>query len=382
MLIHHSNQDYNVAASDAAREARSKMEAIIARGQASALALVEHVNTKVPQDALVRGKALGWTLAQRDDGSWGLAAELGTNGRGQAGSSVPWVHKHALGQIAGRANIPERYLAGLLQSENAALRSLAIGALDTHYHRTDLADGRHLCRSVDGELRGFLSDRYRRLDSRPLVDAFAGACQALGAVPVEGVVSDVRLQLKAYLPMVFEPVPNEVMLIGLAWQNSDFGAGTHALSLTVLRLWCTNRATLNEAIKNVHIGRRLDETIEYSDRTYRLDTEATCSALKDTATNLLGPPRVNGVLETVRRANDEKVDWRAVQGRLAKTLSKNELGAARDSFEGPDVINLPPERTLWRASNAISWIAGSADSSDRRLELEQLAGDILARVAA
>jgi hypothetical protein len=65
---------------------------------------------------------------------------------------------------------------------------------------------RLLLRSVQDEVRGVLSDMYRRLDSRPILDAFAGACREIGVVPVEGVGGDLRFCLRAVLPVARVPM--------------------------------------------------------------------------------------------------------------------------------------------------------------------------------
>ena len=305
MLMHHDGRDYNEAASEAAKAARVKMEEIIERGKASALAVHDRINNHVPVDRMARGKALRFGYASTtafkpavveakplgDEALNGLVNDEGIplqvaalldaepakqpEGEQEEGPSrlvleiaentKETIHNHALTQIAGKAGIPSKYLRELVESDNPILQSLALEILGTHYQGTDLDRNRFLLRSVDDEVRGFLSDRYRRLDNRPLLDAFIEGCQEMGAVPVDGTVSDVRLMMKAYLPMVLEPVPNEVMLIGVAWGNSDFGAAALTLSLTVLRLWCTNKAVMEDAIRNVHLGRALDETITYSE---------------------------------------------------------------------------------------------------------------------
>ena len=48
-----------------------------------------------------------------------------------------------------------------------------------------------------------------------------------------------------------------------------------------------------------------------------------------------------------------------------------------DAFAGNDVVNLPPGKTAWRASNAISWIARATEDAEARLDLERLAGAIM-----
>jgi hypothetical protein len=62
---------------------------------------------------------------------------------------------------------------------------------------------------------------------------------------------------------------------------------------------------------------------------------------------------------------------------LGKKLLKEELKNVRDAFESEDVINLPAEKSIWRVSNAISWIAGKTEDQDRKLDLQRLAGAVI-----
>lgn len=372
MLFHHGGGDYEVAASAAATAARAKMEEKIAGGKASAIALYEKVHAAVPVDAIARGSALHFTHEQGP-----VVVSVGS-------SMEPYtIHRHALGQMADKADIPARYLADLIEAPEAWKRELGARMLNEHFHNStrvrseDQSQNRHLVRAVDGQVRGFLSDKYRRLDSRPLLESFAGACHALGAIPVEGTVTDTRLALKAFLPLVFEPVPNEVMCLGVEWSNSDFGAGKHALRAFIFRLWCANGAVMEDALSQVHLGGRLADNIEFSNRTYMLDTKAQVSALNDIVQSTLGPNNVHQLLATIKAADEKKVEWRHVSTLLGKKLLKEELKNVRDAFDSDDVINLPAEKSIWRVSNAISWIAGKTEDPDRKLDLQRLAGAVI-----
>jgi hypothetical protein len=368
---------YNVARKDSESAARARdiMQTQINKGRSSALALLEHVHNNVPDDKIARGAALSFDYGV-EPGSVPLTVRIG-------GGEPLTIHAHAVGQTAQKAGIPEKFLKDLINSPEAWRRELAARTLNDHYQNDrvdqseDLSTSRHLIRVVHGNVRAVLSDRYRRLDSRPLVDAFASACQEIGAVPVDGTVTDTRVALKAFLPEVFEPVPGEVMCLGIEHSNSDFGAGKHAVRAFIYRLWCLNGATMEDALSQVHLGGRMTEDIEFTDRTYRLDTAAQVSALRDVVKGALGPKNVNNLLDTIKAANDKEIDWKTVSSKLSKKLLKEELKAVRDAFESNDVINLPPQKSIWRASNAVSWIAGHTENADRKLELERLAGEVI-----
>ena len=100
----------------------------------------------------------------------------------------------------------------------------------------------YLLRSVSGEVRGFLSDRYRRLNSRPIIEAFATAVQQKGALPYNSYVTDTKVALQAIMPEVYEPIPGEMVAYGLSLENSDFGNEALSIRVYLLRIWCSNLA--------------------------------------------------------------------------------------------------------------------------------------------
>ena len=403
--------------------ATDRMNAIIQQGRASAEALIAKVYSDVPVDRIVRGRALRFRHASpraiqepqlldaADPGARGLdgADDVGrilnmvelpnvvTDGvlsvvaepeadddvvpslvLDVADQTSETLNRNALNQIASRANIPPKYLRELVSSPNAALRDLGLEILSTHYRDTEKCrDSRYLVRSVDGDVRGFLSDSYRRLDSRPLLETFFDNCQRIGAVPVEGTSSDTRVALKAYMPRVYSPIDGEPMLIGLEWGNSDFGNGSHSLRIALLRLWCKNGCTFADAIRNVHLGRKLEGDIAYSQHTYQLDTEAARSAMGDVIDHYLAPSAIETTMNAIAKAHDTTVNRTSFAATIKRALSASDAKKVLDAYDNDhDVEHLPAGQNLWRASNAISWIAGRADG-DRKLAMTRLAGKLI-----
>lgn len=340
----------------------------IEQGRASAAHVFEQVSKNAPRDSIAKGRALRFL-----DGD-SLRVALRTD-REPGDVDGMQIHKHALGQLAARAGVPGSYLAELANADGWR-RTLAAEILSRHYNNGE-ASTRFLVRAVNGQVRGVLSDRYRRLDSRPLIDAFATECQKIGAVPVDGTASDTRFALKAIVPTVFEPVKGEAIAFGLEWANSDFGNGMHAVRAFILRLWCLNGATMENALAQVHLGRTLGDDIDLSQRTYELDTKTSISALRDIVAGTLAPKRIEALCAGIANANAQGIEWKNASSKLARRLLKGELEEARKAFESDDVVNLPAGKTMWRASNAISWLAGKSEDPDRKLELERLAGEIV-----
>ncbi len=323
---------------------------------------LEAVYAGVPKDQIVRTSAVQFVPAATK----GLLVQVGDD----ALTPTDW----ALGQIAERAGVPVTYLRGLAGSEVTWQRELAAHILGRHLAEDH---GRNLLRSVRGSLRGWLSDRYRRLDSRPLLDALAAGAKAMGALPFDATTTETRVAVKIVHPEILEPIPGEHMLMGLEWSNSDFGNGTHSIRAFALRVACTNGATTENLLKEIHLGGRLEAHIELSDRTHRLDTARSVSALGDMVRAALGPKGVETLTERLRAAAEERMSRAQLAARIGKATTKAEAKAILDAFGSEDVINLPAGEHVWRGSNAISWIARNTEDPERRLDLERLAGALL-----
>lgn len=349
------------ATTENTNKARAILEQKIETGRVSAAGLLERIERDVPTDTIVAGRALHF----KPNG--GVSVQLGE-------CEILGVGHHALRQMSQRAGVPPQYVTELVENDGWQ-RQLACDILERHYSQSH-PESRYLARSVNGTMRGFLSDRYRRLDNRPLVEAFAEECGKVGAVPVDGTYSDTRVALKALLPQVYEPVPGEVLAFGVEWHNSDYGAGAHALRAFMLRVWCLNGATTENVMAQVHLGCRLGDDIDLSEQTYRLDTKTSVSALRDVVRGTLSERKVRQLCEGIKSANDKEIDWKSAQKKVSRRLLKGEIAAAKQAFEGPDVYNLPAGNTAWRASNALSWVAGQTKNPDRKLELERVAGEL------
>ena len=181
--------------------------------------------------------------------------------------------------------------------------------------------------------------------------------------------------------MVFKST-TDVFAFGISVATSDFGAGAYSIEAYMMRLACLNGMTLNTELRKIHIGGRLDESMQLSQRTYDLDTKAVASATRDIVQKVLEPARVNATLDMVSKAGEEKIDpAQAFRSLAKKGLLKREIEAAEDVYRSGGVEQLPPGDTTWRMANALSWIAKSAETPERRMELESLAGDMIPKAA-
>jgi len=371
---------------EAARIGEELMGKAIEAGTRKAGPVISRVLSTMPNDALPAANKLVFNVEHRGDVEVGKLVMGWQNGehahRAYADGHSPDVfrpiHNNALSQLVGLIpGLRLDYVRDLIASGVPWQEQLALEILHQHFGHND---AKYLVRTVGGEHRGVLSSSYRRLDSRPLLDSFVGACNAIGAVPYDGVASDVRVAVRAIVPKVFN-VNGDVFCLGLAWQNSDFGAGAYGISGFILRLLCDNGAMTENVLRQIHLGRKLDDAEIFSSETYELDTKTMVSATTDIVRALLSPGALDKRVEVIKAASEREVEFAQAVRPVREQLTKGEFEKAKEAFEGRDEWNLPPGKSQWRASNALSWIAQDGDD-DRKLELQMMAGKLIPKAAA
>lgn len=355
--------------------ATQKLEELIVQGRTRAGEVVDYVMNHQPSDRLAKGGDLGFTPDPDQN------AVLIDYPDRDAGVIRQRLHRHSIQQMAQTVDLPLKFIDALQHTTEPWGRDLLAHNLRTIFTNR-FAKSRYLLRSISGEVRGFLSDRYRRLDSRPILEAFVTAVQQKGALPYNGYVTDTKIALQAIMPEVYEPVPGEMVAYGLSLENSDFGNGALSVRAYLLRIWCSNLAITQEEMRQVHLGKRLDDSVLYSQRTYELDAETTVSALRDVIGGQLSADALHQRMDAIRRANEQGVDGASAREVLRKALLKSEADAVIDAYNSPDTYNLPAGNTTWRLSNAISWVAGQVEDAERKLDLMKLAGEVLPQPAA
>jgi len=368
-LYHHGTETYETRIGKMADRLRTKFDKTIADGRIQAQAVLEQLDRDQPRDRVVQGRALKFVPVAD-----GVEVSIGDTGQER-------IHDNALTQFADRGKMSVNYVRALQkEGQHDWARELLAHNLTELFHRGP-GNKRHLTRSVQGETRACLSDRYRRLDSRPLFAAFHEiAIRQFGAVPTRAYALATKTAVRVVLPVIFEPIPNEPMLYGLEWHNSDFGHGKHSLRAFLHRPYCTNEMTTDDTLSQVHLGGKLAENVEFSQHTYELDQKTSVSALRDVVKGLLMPARIDETMRLVARADEEKVSAHKVAEYLKANFGKADAQAITEAFTSADVENLPPGQSAWRLSNAISFVATQTEDKYKALELERAAGAIMTKL--
>lgn len=293
------------------------------------------------------------------------------------------LHDNAIGQLADRMAIPQRYLRNLAGGEPWA-RQLAATVLNEHSGWTERS--RVLVRTVGQQVRGVLSDSYRRLNSVEILTAFVQEAAGQGAVISDAYMNDTKVWAETILPQpLVVPTANNgdvIIFAGARFSTSDYGDGAVDMRAFLLNGACLNGMVRESVMKQVHLGSKLPDNLAISQRTYELDTQTTVSAVRDLTKGLFSRETIERKAYEIQGASEIDVDFENEITKLTKS-------GALLKQEGKEVEKLlmknDPEdgvqggATLWKLTQAITAHAREL-SPERSRELHEISGALMNRV--
>jgi hypothetical protein len=288
------------------------------------------------------------------------------------------VTRFAHQQVAERLGIPWKFYDRLLKDHP----DLVVHTANELLHREP---SKRMVRTLDGNVRAFLSDRYRPRDNwdmlekaiLPELDRYPGRIWFKSVQ-----LTDTRLYVKTVFPDIERPITpkvGDVMRGGLIFQNSEVGNGALGIFPYTDVLMCTNGMVHTDYGKRqIHVGGRHsgdDEAWEFfSDTTLALDDAAFYAKCRDIVRGVIDVSIFDRIAEQMRDlagvevdgAPDKVIEVFATRNNLTEVETSGMLTALIDSGD----------RTAWGYLNALTQTARDTEDADRQTELETLAGRI------
>lgn len=294
------------------------------------------------------------------------------------------MHDNAIGQMADRMGIPQRYLRQLTSGDPWAI-ALAAYVLNQHSDWTQRS--RVLVRTVGTQVRGILSDSYRRLNSVEILTAFVQEAAGQGAVISDAYMNDTKVWAETILPTpITVPTKNNgdvIIFAGARFSTSDYGDGAVDMRAFLLNGACLNGMVRESVMKQVHLGSKLPDNLALSQQTYELDTKTTVSAVKDLTKGLFSKDNLMAKAIEIQGASEVEVDFT----KELKRLTSNGGLLKQEGKEVEKILmrNNPEDgvqggATLWKLTQAITAHAREL-SPERSRELHELSGQLLNRVS-
>lgn len=293
------------------------------------------------------------------------------------------LHDNAIGQLAERMSVPKRYLKDLAGGEPWA-RQLAATVLNEHSGWTQRS--RVLIRAVGTQVRGVLSDSYRRLNSVEILTAFVQEAAGQGAVIADAYMNDTRIWAETILPQpIVVPTAKNgdvVIFAGARFSTSDYGDGAVDMRAFLLNGACLNGMVRESVMRQVHLGSKLPDNLAISQHTYELDTATTVSAVKDLTRGLFSRETLERKAYEIQGASEIDVDAERELKRLTKDgglLKQEGKEVERLLMKNDPEDGVQGAMTLWKLTQAITAHAREL-SPERSRELHEISGALMNRV--
>lgn len=245
------------------------------------------------------------------------------------------------------------------------------------------APERRMVRTLDGQARAFLSDRYRVLDNEVVAEAALPILSTLPDIDVLSAnISAERFYLKVVNKRLMQEVKKgDVVQAGIVLSNSEVGLGAFKVEPLVYRLVCLNGAiAASLANSSYHVGKRAaeqDGAYElYRDETLKMDDRAFVLKVQDLVRAAVND--VNGfntIIGRWKEATEKKLEGNPVKA--VEVLSNKfqltefeQSGVLRHLIEGGDL-------SAYGLLNAVTRTAQDVGEYDRATELERFGARVI-----
>lgn len=294
---------------------------------------------------------------------------LRVNGHGQFG-----ITETAHEQLAGRLAIPKPYYDRMRSNAPELLRTNV-----NHWFKAQ--PEKRMVRTLDGNARAFLSDRYRPLDNYDLAETVIPTLTANGCRIESSALTERRLYIKAVTERItLEVKKGDIVQAGIVISNSEIGAGSVKVEPMIFRLVCLNGMIANDAaMRKYHVGRSGDagDLAEefFKDSTRQADDRAFWLKVRDVVEGAFKRDIFERIVQRMKLASEIEIQGNPVEvvEVMAKKYTLNEgekTGVLRHLIKGGDL-------TQWGLVNAITRHSQDVEQYDRATELERLGGAVL-----
>lgn len=298
------------------------------------------------------------------------------------------INKLAHAQLASYTSIPKQYYDRMLTANPALLAD----NVNNWLNHSEYAKDTRMVRTLDGNVRAFLSDRYRPLENEDLAEAALPVLLDMDLWIVSCEITDLRLYIKAVDRNIHKDVPTgkkmgdsshqffDTVSPAIIISNSEVGAGRLSIETGVYTRACTNMAMIGANFKKHHLGAKaelLGEDVQHllSDNTKRLTDQAVWAQVRDVIKSAFDETKFAAVTAKLTGATEDKIETDVVEvvNKFAKRSAlTEEVGGSilRRLIEGGDLTRYGLHAAVTRASQDV-------EDYDAATEMERLGGQVI-----
>lgn len=292
------------------------------------------------------------------------------------------LHTNAVHQLAGRMGVNGKDLVREYGGRHWEREAFADRM---NKYAQNIEARNYLIRIIRGEARAILSDKYRRLNTSLIFLQFLQAAKDSGSVLVDASHGELRDFLEVIHPNIVE-IPTEkngiiYTVFGAQIRNSDFGASKLELRLYGMNVDCMNGDVSKQMISDVHLGSKMTEVgnVTFTEETMNADTKARALAVRDIMSSLYSEENLSRERQRIVDATEIEIDFPQKVKELPKLgVLQGELDLlTKTLMESDPETGAVGKNTLWKLSQGLTHVANKSESTDRKRELQDIAGSLI-----
>lgn len=289
-------------------------------------------------------------------------------------------------QLGEHVGIPAPYYDRMRQHAPALLAENV-----NHWLHTEPST--RMLRTLDGNVRGFLSDRFRALDNFDLAEIAIPVFQDLDVEFLSMELTERRMYIKVADKRLMRDVPSgrkmgdgshvffDTVSPAAILSNSEIGFGAWSLEVGIWTKLCTNMAIASSrSMKKYHVGGKHalgDEQLYalLTDETKKKTDQAVLAQTRDVLKAAFEEARFDALINDVKGMAEQKIEadpLKVIEVTAKKfNMNESERGSVlRHLIEGGDM-------TRYGLFNAITRTAEDLPDYDRATDFERLGGKII-----
>ena len=274
-----------------------------------------------------------------------------------------WAHS----QVSNKLEIPKKYY-DKMRERNPELLARNINEW--------LPDkDKLLLRTLDGNVRAVLSDRYKIMDNHDLLLSCLEEFKDMGAELHRADLTESHMYIKAIVPHTREEITQgDTVIPGVIIQNSEVGAGAFKVLPFMLREVCTNGMIGESTITKIHLGRKQDTGIvQFSQETQMAESKTLWLQVRDIIRGTFDPVTFKQWVQSVRQGTEVEI-----HNPIYAVDNVIESFGINDSLK-EDLLNhfsREGDMTQWGLANAVTRTARDLEDPDKMIELEAIGGQV------
>lgn len=216
-------------------------------------------------------------------------------------------------QISTKLKIPNKYYE-MLKQEYPELLTTNINTLMNNQNT------RRMIRTLDGEARAFLSDRYKPIDN---IDVLTKTLYELKTIKeqIDVTIQDARLTnnnlyIKAISKDLTDTIDSQkpmekgdIVYGGIIIANSETGHGSYKVMPFIHVMVCNNGMISDRIFKRVHLGKKIEENfINWSEQTNQLEDKILWSKLTDMIHNTFNKETFQKWINEINKVASERIE--------------------------------------------------------------------------